>query len=681
MPLEPGSRRTSRSRTRDDLVGALPPACSGSPAPGDTGLGAGPLDARLATHPTLATGLLDALDSHIAVVEPSGRIVAVNAAWEAFAADNGGVDVGPGADYFAACGTSSDPTAAQALHALHQVADGRVSRASLEYPCHGPKEQRWFRMLVHRAVLAGASYLIVRHDPITAEQLTREAVATRAALLDAVDAAAVGVGLDGVVQVWNEGAAQLWGWPVAQAVGRHLADLLVPVHRAAATYRALAAVIARGSWEGELTLLHRDGHDVTVHLRLRVLHDADGAPRSVALVAVDLGERVAVERDLVRSNAWLRAITDRLGEGLCTLGPDGRIGYVNPVGHHLLGGDHGRVLGGSFTNRLLGTREDGSARAPDELLIGEEFAGTVAGEVTLDRLLRSDGSTIPIEYVATELPSRSGTEPSGWVVSFRDVTDRLAQEQRLREDAEHARWMARIQEALEQDHFVLYAQPIIEVATRRTVQHELLLRLQDPDEGLIAPGVFLPIAETYGLAPAIDRWVIGRAVALAAAGHAVELNVSARSLSDRSLVYEIERLLAHAQVDPALLVFEITGTALLDNREGAARFATRLRELGCQLALDDFGTGYGALTYLKHLPVDVLKIDIDFVRDVRTSLASRHVIAAVVALARAFDLLTVAEGVEDEDTFTVLAELGVDQAQGYHLGRPAPLDETLLAGS
>ncbi len=100
--------------------------------------------------------------------------------------------------------------------------------------------------------------------------------------------------------------------------------------------------------------------------------------------------------------------------------------------------------------------------------------------------------------------------------------------------------------------------------------------------------------------------------------------------------------------------------------------------MGCQLALDDFGTGYGAFTYLKHLPVDVLKIDIEFVRDATTNPASRHLITAVVNLARSFDLTTVAEGVEDQPTLELLTQLGVDRAQGYHIGRPGPLHTTLL---
>ena len=120
-------------------------------------------------------------------------------------------------------------------------------------------------------------------------------------------------------------------------------------------------------------------------------------------------------------------------------------------------------------------------------------------------------------------------------------------------------------------------------------------------------------------------------------------------------------------------MFEITETALIKDAAAALAFAERLHELGCKLALDDFGTGYSGFTYLKQLPLDYLKIDIEFVRDLATNPASSHVVKAVVALARGFDLKTVAEGVEDAETLVLLGELGVDLAQGYHIARPGPI--------
>jgi EAL domain-containing protein (putative c-di-GMP-specific phosphodiesterase class I) len=234
--------------------------------------------------------------------------------------------------------------------------------------------------------------------------------------------------------------------------------------------------------------------------------------------------------------------------------------------------------------------------------------------------------------------------------------------------------ITRVREALAEDRFVLYAQPIIDVCSGEVVQRELLLRIREPSGEIVIPSSFLPVAEEYGLIGDIDRWVIARASEIAAASGAVELNISAHSMSDRTILDHIERCLRRTGADPTHLVFEVTETALVADQAAAVAFASRLHALGCKLALDDFGTGYGGFTYLKRFPVDFLKIDVEFVRDLSTNPASRHVVEAVATLARAFDLKTVAEGVEDAATLALLRELGVEFAQGYHIARPQATD-------
>jgi EAL domain-containing protein (putative c-di-GMP-specific phosphodiesterase class I) len=136
----------------------------------------------------------------------------------------------------------------------------------------------------------------------------------------------------------------------------------------------------------------------------------------------------------------------------------------------------------------------------------------------------------------------------------------------------------------------------------------------------------------------------------------------------------IEGELRHAQADPALIVFEITESALMENVDAGEAFVKGLVALGSRLALDDFGTGFGSFTYLKRLPVHFLKIDIDFVRDLLTNPADRHLVRATVGLAQDFGYRTIAEGVEDAPTLALLTDLGVDLVQGYFLGRPAPIE-------
>jgi EAL domain-containing protein (putative c-di-GMP-specific phosphodiesterase class I) len=199
---------------------------------------------------------------------------------------------------------------------------------------------------------------------------------------------------------------------------------------------------------------------------------------------------------------------------------------------------------------------------------------------------------------------------------------------------------------------------------------ELLIRRVAPDGRIVPPGDFLSLAERHGVILDIDRWVLEQAVDLAAGGAPVAVNVSARTISDAAYAKDVVRLLDSRGADPGLMTFEITETALVESFEHARRFALTLESLGCSLALDDFGTGYGALTYLKELAAQYLKIDREFVSDVTTNARSRAVIEGIVTLARSFGQQTIAEGVEDRAGLEALSELGVDFVQGFYVRRP-----------
>lgn len=241
-------------------------------------------------------------------------------------------------------------------------------------------------------------------------------------------------------------------------------------------------------------------------------------------------------------------------------------------------------------------------------------------------------------------------------------------------------WVQRIRVALDEGRLTLHAQPVVETATRRTTQHELLVRMIDTDGSLIPPAQFLPIAERFGLIREIDRWVVTETIALLrrmrAEGHAptMEINLSGHSLGDPELAAHIGQELNAAQVDPGQLIFEVTETTAIGNIAAAREFAQQLARLGCRFALDDFGAGFGSFYYLKHLPFDYIKIDGEFVRNCTVDATDRFVIRAVVKLAQGLDTRTIAEFVGDEKTFATVAALGVDYAQGFHLGKPIPVE-------
>jgi EAL domain-containing protein (putative c-di-GMP-specific phosphodiesterase class I) len=228
---------------------------------------------------------------------------------------------------------------------------------------------------------------------------------------------------------------------------------------------------------------------------------------------------------------------------------------------------------------------------------------------------------------------------------------------------------------LDAEEWTLLRQPIVPLAAGDGPPWgELLLRLRDPDGRLVPPAAFLPVAERIDLIQAIDRWVIRRACELQAGGAGtLSVNLSARSASDPALGGFIQGCLAGTGADPAGLVFELTETAAIADLAAARRLAAGLRRLGSRLALDDFGAGFASFYYLKHLDVDVLKIDGEFVTDLPDDPTDRLVVGAVVGIAQGLGVPVVAEWVEDERTLAALRELGVDHAQGFHLGPPEPV--------
>jgi diguanylate cyclase (GGDEF)-like protein len=238
-----------------------------------------------------------------------------------------------------------------------------------------------------------------------------------------------------------------------------------------------------------------------------------------------------------------------------------------------------------------------------------------------------------------------------------------------------------IREALESGCFLLHGQPILDLRRNRISQYELLLRMAGEDGEVIPPKVFLGRAERSGSIHAIERWVVHQAIHLLARQRsprrkaALSVNISGKTFADGELLPLIRRELKATAIDPASLTFEITEAAAIADAEQTQKFAAALKGLGCRFALDDFGLGFSSLYHLKSLPVDYLKIDGSFIRDFPHNPVDRHLVKAVVDVARALHKKTIAEFVGDAETVRLLRACGVDFAQGYHIGRPQAVSD------
>lgn len=251
------------------------------------------------------------------------------------------------------------------------------------------------------------------------------------------------------------------------------------------------------------------------------------------------------------------------------------------------------------------------------------------------------------------------------------------------------RWARRIGEALQNHHFQLYYQAIesIHGEEDNTFHCELLMRTQEENGELISPEEFIPAAERYNLMTDIDRWVVNTAMPMIAQLHQQAMrqgqsilcgiNLSGQSLGDEAFLSYVRNLLAAYQVPPRAVCFEITETSAIANFDVALEFMRIMGEQGCSFALDDFGTGMSSFTYLKRLPVNYLKIDGSFVRDMLENEVDHAMVESIHRIAHVMGIKTIAEFVEDAAILARLREMGVDYAQGYAIGHPAPLTEKL----
>lgn len=246
------------------------------------------------------------------------------------------------------------------------------------------------------------------------------------------------------------------------------------------------------------------------------------------------------------------------------------------------------------------------------------------------------------------------------------------------QETQAEQWLQRLHVALERHDFVLHYQPVIEVASGRLSHYEGLIRMTQADGRLVPPSEFIPVAERTGLIARVDYMAMEMAfsqlAALDAQGLDMKLavNLSAAHLGDDALFRWLERVFAEDTALPARLIFEITETTAVHNIARAKAFMDPLRALGCRFALDDFGVGFTSFTHLRSLPVDTVKIDGSFVRDLATNPENQSLVKAMTEVAHSLGKQVVAEFVESAEILEILRALGVDYAQGYHIGRPGP---------
>lgn len=476
----------------------------------------------------------------------------------------------------------------------------------------------------------------------------------------------------------------------------------------------------------ELRIHPGGGGEQWVALSTSLVRDPDGVPLHRLIQIQDVSERKRFEGQLryLADHDSLTGLYNRrrfvqelerelasarryeTGGALMVIDLD-NFKYMNDSAGHAAGDELIRAVAKAFNTKLRET--DYLAR-----LGGDEFAVLLPHASEEDAVSVAEGLLEVIRSgvsLVTDRGPRRTTASIG-VAAFGDLAERASAEELLieadiamyeakeagrdrltvfapderRRDAMEQRmtWTNRISQSLEENRFILHAQPIVPISAPadEIERFELLLRMVGDDGDLIPPATFLFVAERFGLIEQIDRWVVRNAIAMAADRNrtgkptGVSVNLSAKSIGSVDLLDLIGRELDNSGVDPSLLVFEVTETAAIERIDGAKQFARGLRSLGCKLAIDDFGSGFATFYYLKHLEFDYLKIDGEFVKNLPSSTTDQLVVQSLVDIAKGLGKQTIAEFVGDDATVEVLQRFGVDFGQGYHLGRPGPLGGT-----
>jgi diguanylate cyclase (GGDEF)-like protein/PAS domain S-box-containing protein len=246
------------------------------------------------------------------------------------------------------------------------------------------------------------------------------------------------------------------------------------------------------------------------------------------------------------------------------------------------------------------------------------------------------------------------------------------------------KWVGRINQAFDEDRFCLYAQPIVSLDGGDSRNYELLIRMLDEQGEIILPGLFLPAAERYNLIEKVDAWVVSHACALLAEHpifceqiNSISINLSGPSLTNQSFLESILSIFKDAGVSPTIVCFEVTETVAVSNLDSAINFIRTLKESGFRFALDDFGSGISSYGYLKNLPLDYLKIDGMFVKNIIKDPIDYAMVKSINEIGHLMGIKTIAEYVENDEIKVMLTDIGVDYGQGYGLGEPKPLKDLI----
>ncbi|HSH72208.1 MAG TPA: EAL domain-containing protein [Methylophilaceae bacterium] len=677
----------------------------------------------------LAEEALNSLSAQIAILDETGTIILTNKAWQLFAIENSPVHRAKshvGINYLTLCDQIKGENANDAMAiaaGIRAVMCGETTEFLHEYCCPSPDESRWYLCRVTNFFWGGVPHVVVYHGNVSKQKLTENSLRVSAIAFETQEGIIV-TDAKGIILRVNRAFTEITGYEGDEAIGQNPRFLSSGRHDADFYAAMWNKIESDGAWKGEIWNRRKNGETYPEHITITAVKDQNGKVSNyvATLAEITMSESAA---EVIKGLAFYDALTqlpnrrlllDRLNLALISSAhseEDGALLFIDlddfktlndtlghGIGDMLLqqvaqrltacvrrGDTVARLGGDEFVVLLEGLGAKGITAAAEAEIVGNKILNAINQPYTLLAHQRHSTASIGITLFydhtlsmetllqQADIAMYQAKKAGRNILRFFDTKMQESVNSRAFLEAE-------LRLALEKEQFQLYYQTQVN-AHGQSIGAEVLIRWVHPNHGLVSPAQFIPLAEETGLIIPIGLWVLDMACSQIkrwqqsplTKNFTLSVNVSANQFRQADFADQVQATLERYSINPALLKLELTENLLLENIEETIASMILLREIGVQFSLDDFGTGYSSLQYLKRLPLNQLKIDQSFVRDLTVDVCDKAIVRTIILMAQSLNLEVIAEGVETLEQRQHLSSEGCKLYQGYLFGKPMPIQE------
>lgn len=674
----------------------------------------------------LQTAIINAIPAHITLLDGEGQLIEVNQAWRDFAKKNNYPDTsfGVGQNYLKTCDDSTGDdigSASVAATGIRAVLIGKQPSFTMEYPCHSPDKQQWFRLMVAPLKTDNRHGAVVMHLDITERKLADIEMQRALSVFKSSSDGILIADANLLVLDVNPAYTVISGYTKAEVLGQKINFINYDLQLDGLEETTNRSLNEKGFWRGEVRNRRKSGEVYIENLSISIVSDELGQLLNYIVIFSDITQSKTheAELDYVAHHDPLtglpnrRLLTERLQQAMLKSRRDNdflALCYIDLDNFKPINDKYGHDIGDrvliEISNRLMSALRESdtvSRIGGDEFILllpnlkseDELHALLLRSMVKLQESVTFSGYQVRVSASIGVVLFPADDVDADTLLRHADQAMYIAKERgrhqyhiydsKLAKEIETRNsYVDEIKNGLLAKDFVLFYQPKVNLVNRTVIGFEALVSWQHPVRGLLSPAEFLPTIINSNIEILFGDYVMRCAIEQLnqwqKQGHRLQIsvNVSANELRQVDLLDKINsQLLRFPALETGQLEIEVLETAAIDDMPQVISTLTQCRSASIQVSLDDFGTGFSSLTIFRQLPVDILKIDQSFVRNMLINKGDQSIVESVISMAKAFDRTVIAEGVETMAQATRLIELGCNFGQGYGIAKPIPASDVI----